>query len=579
MASGIVIGDAVIGSDTLRSVEGIRGTNFADHYVATNFGVSGLNVGSFGTFNEFEGMRGDDNIVGNGNTRIAFYNALAGVTVDLNASTSHGTTTGDVAGVGNDSFTGVNAVRGSNFADAIFGDDNANALEGRDGDDRLNGRGGADTLTGGNGADTFIYADGSGADTIADFNRAQGDLIDVSGVAIIASFSDIQSRATVVGGNTLINFGGGNTLTLAGVTSIQQTDFIFRTVSNGLSGADVIVGTSHSDVISGLAGNDIIKGLEGDDQLDGGTGRDIADYSDATGGISVAMASGIVIGDPSVGNDTLRSLESVRGTEFDDIYVATGFNQTSLNNAQDILIQSTINNTFEGGGGDDHIIGSSGTQTSYSTGNGGTQISHAHALGAVIVDLRAGSAQGIAANDAAHVGVDTFQFVNGVSGSNFNDTLLGTDSAPHVDVFYGGMGDDTIDGRDGYDFVGYCNFFDPSVVTGSISVNLAAGIVTGDASVGTDTLRSIELIRGTQFNDIYTAVGFGLAGALNVSDTGTFNQFEGMGGNDTIFGNGNTRIDYNFALAAVTVDFQTRNRTQHHCRRRRNWYRHDGYPR
>ena len=103
---------------------------------------------------------------------------------------------------------------------------------------------------------------------------------------------------------------------------------------------------------------------------------------------------------------------------------------------------------------------------------------------------------------------------------------------------------------DGYDFAAYYNLFDPSVVTGLISVDLAAGTVTGDASVGTDTLRSVEIIRGTQFDDIYTAVGFGLAGALNVSNTGTFNQFEGMGGDDTITGNGNTRIDYNFALAA-----------------------------
>ena len=556
MASGIVTGDAVIGTDTLRSVEGIRGTNFADTYVATNFGVSGLNVGNFGTFNEFEGMRGNDSITGNGNTRIAFYNASAGVTVDLSLGTSRGTTAGDVAGVGIDSFTGVNAVRGSNFADAIFGDDNANALEGRDGDDQLDGRGGADALTGGNGADTFIYADGSGADTIADFNRAQGDLIDVSAVAVVASFADIQSRATVVGGNTVINFGGGNTLTLTGVTSIAQSDFVFRTALTGSPGADVLVGTNHSDVISGLAGNDIIKGLEGNDQLDGGTGRDVADYGDATGAISVAMATGIVIGDSSVGNDTLRSLESVRGTDFNDTYVATGFNQTSLNNAQDIQIQSSINNTFEGGGGDDTIIGSSGEQTSYSTGNGGTQVSYSHALGAVIVDLRAGSARGIAANDAAHVGVDSFQFVNGVVGSNFNDTLLGTDSAIHVDVFTGGIGDDTIDGRDGYDFVSYYPFSDPSVVTGPISVNLATGTVTGDASIGTDTLRSVELIRGTQFNDVYTAVGFGSVGALNISNTGTFNQFEGMGGNDTIFGNGNTRIDYNFASAAVTVDLQ-----------------------
>lgn len=269
----MVTGDTAIGTDTLRSIEAVRGTNFADVYVATNFGVSGANVGSFGSLNEFEGMEGDDSIVGNGNTRLAFYNALAGITVDLNAGNAHGTASGDVAGVGNDTFTGVNAVRGSNFADSIFGDTSANNLEGRDGDDRLDGRGGTDTLTGGNGADTFIYADGGGNDTVTDFNRAEGDTIDVSGVSVIATFADVQSRATVSGGNTVINFGGGNTLTLTGVTSIQQSDFVFRTVINGLSGADVLLGTSHSDAISGLEGNDIIQGLEGNDQIDGGTGR------------------------------------------------------------------------------------------------------------------------------------------------------------------------------------------------------------------------------------------------------------------------------------------------------------------
>jgi len=42
-------------------------------------------------------MGGNDVITGNGNTRIAFYNAFDGVTVDLNAGTSHGTVAGDVA--------------------------------------------------------------------------------------------------------------------------------------------------------------------------------------------------------------------------------------------------------------------------------------------------------------------------------------------------------------------------------------------------------------------------------------------------------------------------------------------------
>jgi hemolysin type calcium-binding protein len=233
------------------------------------------------------------------------------------------------------------------------------------------------------------------------------------------------------------------------------------------------------------------------------------------------MTSGSVFGDASVGSDTLRSIETVRGTDFDDTYLATGFNQNSPNNAQDIQIISSINNTFEGGGGNDTIIGSSGTQASYSTGNGGTQISYAHALDSVTVDLRDGTARGTAANDVAHVGVDSFTMVSGVVGSDYNDSLSGTDSLPHVDVFYGGKGNDTIDGRNGYDFASYYSFFDPSVITGGISANLAAGTVTGDASVGTDTLRSIELVRGTQFNDTYTAVGFG-SSSTNAGSGGTF---------------------------------------------------------
>src|SRR5437879_5988985 len=89
-------------------------------------------------------------------------------------------------------------------------------------------------------------------------------------------------------------------------------------------------------------------------------------------------------------------------------------------------------------------------------------------------------AQGTAANDVAHVGIDAFVNVSGVVGSDYDDILSGTDNAAHVDVFYGGKGADMINGRDGYDFVSYYSFFDPSVITGGISVNLAVGTVTGD---------------------------------------------------------------------------------------------------
>ena len=139
LAMGNVSGDASIGVDTLRSVEGIRGTSFADTYDASNFGAASFlnpatnNVGSFGTFNEFEGMDGNDVIVGNGNTRIAFYNAADGITVDLNAGTSQGIAAGDVAAVGTDTFSGVNAARGSAFADVILGNGGSNTLDGQGG--------------------------------------------------------------------------------------------------------------------------------------------------------------------------------------------------------------------------------------------------------------------------------------------------------------------------------------------------------------------------------------------------------------------------------------------------------------
>ena len=42
---------------------------------------------------------------------------------------------------------------------------------------------------------------------------------------------------------------------------------------------------------------------------------------------------------------------------------------------------------------------------------------------------------------------------------------------------------------------------------------MAAGTIVGDASVGTDTLRAIEAVRGTSFADTYNATGFGAPGS------------------------------------------------------------------
>ena len=148
--------------------------------------------------------------------------------------------------------------------------------------------------------------------------------------------------------------------------------------------------------------------------------------------------------------------------------------------------------------------------------------------------------------------------MNFVRGSQFDDTLLGSNNFSGPEVFEGRAGNDFIDGRGGFDRAVY-EFRIGSNVTAGITVNMAAGTVVGDSSIGTDTLRSIEAVRGTHFADTYNAVGFttsstnaGSAGAL--SNGTAFNEFEGLGGDDSITGNGDTRISYLNADAGVTVD-------------------------
>ncbi len=72
--------------------------------------------GLLSNFNAFEGRAGNDNIVGNGGTRIEFTGATGGIVANLVT----GIATGD-ASVGTDTFTGVNSVRATQFADTLLG--------------------------------------------------------------------------------------------------------------------------------------------------------------------------------------------------------------------------------------------------------------------------------------------------------------------------------------------------------------------------------------------------------------------------------------------------------------------------
>jgi Ca2+-binding RTX toxin-like protein len=86
-------------------------------------------------------------------------------------------------------FGGDDSIDGGDGHDELYGGHHRDTLNGGSGNDRLEGGMGGDTMSGGSGADTFAWmytteSDGStwNTDLITDFNRAEGDLIDLHGI-------------------------------------------------------------------------------------------------------------------------------------------------------------------------------------------------------------------------------------------------------------------------------------------------------------------------------------------------------------------------------------------------------------
>lgn len=189
------------------------------------FGSSGTDV--------FEGLGGADTIqAGGGNDTVS-------------------------GGAGDDSVRGEDGndlIRGDDGADRLFGLAGNDRIEGGSGNDQIEGGAGIDFLSGGAGKDVFTFRNGDLAGTspsapeiIADFNRAEGDIVALSMIdarsatAADEAFSWIGTRAfsgvagelryTVVSGDAFVSGdvnGDGRadfTIELLGVTSLASSDF------------------------------------------------------------------------------------------------------------------------------------------------------------------------------------------------------------------------------------------------------------------------------------------------------------------------------------------------------------------
>ena len=369
-------GDAA--GDVLSGIEVLVGSNFND--VLLGDGNANTLNGGAGNDTLIGGAGADVLIGGAGSDTASYATAGAGLTVNLGNAALN---TGDAAG---DSYSGIENLTGSSFADALFGDGSANVLDGGAGNDTLVGGAGADTLIGGAGTDWADYsASSAGVTVYLDGTAglggdAAGDVL--SGVENLtgSGFADTlygDGSANVLdggaGNDTLIGGAGADTLiggagidtasyatAGAGVTASLGNAALntgdaagdsYSSIENltGSSFADSLTGDGNANVIDGGAGDDTLVGGAGADTLIGGAGTDTADYSGSGSAITMTLAA---TGSGTTGDaagDSLSGIERVIGSSFDDQFTLTMGNGWSI----------------DGGAGNDtvHLAAGSGTVT------------------------------------------------------------------------------------------------------------------------------------------------------------------------------------------------------------------------
>ncbi|MDF5709397.1 MAG: calcium-binding protein [Nostoc sp. S4] len=385
---------------------------------------------------------------------------------------------------------------------------------------------------------------------------------------------------------------------------IKNTVTFLNDLDNKITGLDnsndVVNGQGGNDKIDGLSGDDLLRGGAGNDTLIGGVGNDT--LVDDTGNNSLVGG----IGNDTLNVDSSTGKNTLNGGAGDDILDARGSQGNNLlfgGDGNDILdvselpinggydsIDSSGDNTLNGGAGDDRLYAASPEGNELLSGDDGNDfLSVSGSTGFRSYDREFSPSGNNTLNGGAGNDILLAEYSTGdnlLSGGDGNDYLSTSGYVFNYggDYFYlstgnntlnGGAGNDTLDARDstgnnllsggdGNDLL-YVNTlsqtvdggkgddllsFDYSYVSEGIATTFNATTNKGEITAGGNQVsyKNIERldILDTAYDD--NIVGTGGNDTLSV----------GTGGNDTIDGGKGDdllRVDYSNATAGLTTIF------------------------
>ena len=221
---------------------------------------------------------------GGGTDTVSYAFAKSAVTASLATTVAQAT-----GGSGSDTFSSIENLTGSAFADRLTGSAGAN---------RLDGGGGVDTLSGGLGDDT--YAVSQIGDLVRETSSGGGTDLVLSALAAYTLTANVEngrilsSGTASLTGNTLDNllYAGAGSNVITGGDGVDTLSYAFAGAgvlfslaigsaqATGGSGSDTAVGIENltgsdfADTLSGSSGANLLAGGLGSDRLDGGAGRD-----------------------------------------------------------------------------------------------------------------------------------------------------------------------------------------------------------------------------------------------------------------------------------------------------------------